>query len=334
MFEELKRITELIGPTGQEEEVTGYLLEEWSRYSHQVERTAIGNVVAHVGGQGKKLLIEAHADEIGTVVKDISSDGYLWVTTIQKYSQKLNPRFMGVLIGKPVVVLGEGGKVDGIYAAPPGHLATLKRTGFSWDDIFVDIGASNEKEVLERGINIGSRVVFNVPTKRMGKYIYGKAMDDRGCLAIMTELVRQIDPKRLGYDLYLGASVLEETGLVGGAQLAFYTAFDLAIALEVGMAGDIPLVSENHMPAKLGRGPMLIYKDGGAHYDRGITHDLVSVAEKNGIPLRGDGVALIKHGVPTAQLVFPTRYTHSPTEMVHEDDMIHCVELLKCYLEG
>ena len=112
--------------------------------------------------------------------------------------------------------------------------------------------------------------------------------------------------------------------------------FDLAIAVDVGLAGDVPGVDKREMSCRLGGGPILVHHDGTVHYDRRLTRSLSQVAAQAAIPIQdavfprysSDGHALIKAGVPTALVAFATRYTHSPYEMLHEGDLKQCVDLL------
>jgi len=174
----------------------------------------------------------------------------------------------------------------------------------------------------------------------MGKLYCGKAMDDRVGLAIMSQLLEEVDSSDLKYDLHLVSTVQEEIGLMGAASLFKQGDFQLCIALECGQAGDIPTVEERDMPVKLGEGPILVHKDSMVHYSRSIIQRLREVAEREDIPVQdavfsgfgSDGAALIRQGVPTALIAPPTRYTHSPFEMVHEDDLRAAVMLLKSFL--
>lgn len=337
MFELVKALTELPGMVGQEEPVQEFLRERWEVYCEEVRTTGVGNVMAKVGGEGPRLLIEAHADEIGVLVKTISSKGIVWVAA--KNARAGRPGRDIHLLGQPCVIQTDKGLVQGVFAAISGHVTPpelREKKELGWGDFFVDIGATSAEEAAEWGVSIGDGVIWNPATRQVGHYIVGKAMDDRAALAIMTVLLERLDPGQLQYELYFASTVQEEIGLVGAYSLERDERFDLAIALDVGLAGDVPGVDTREINCRLGGGPILVHHDGGIHYDRRLTRDLKQVAEEADIPIQdavfprysSDGLALIKGGVPTALVAFATRYTHSPYEMLHEGDLEQCVELL------
>jgi endoglucanase len=174
-----------------------------------------------------------------------------------------------------------------------------------------------------------------------GKFIYGKAIDARVGLFIATEVARRVDKGKLKYDLYLGSSVQEENGLLGAVSLARHTNFAQAISIEVGLAGDIPLVDSREMPIALGKGPVLVYRDGSVHHDRHLTERLADLAEARGIPYQfgaylqfgNNAREFVAAGIPSVMITPPTRYTHSPFEMCHEDDVENAIRLLVAHLE-
>jgi endoglucanase len=165
-------------------------------------------------------------------------------------------------------------------------------------------------------------------------------MDDRAGLAIMTALLESIDRDDLGYDVTFVATVLEETGLEGAHSVGYREAFDLAVAIDVGLAGDVPTVDIRDVPVRLGEGPAIVHKDGAIHYNRRVNQKLIEAAERAGVPFQhaifirysSDGAAFIRNGIPTGLLAFPARYTHSPFETVHRRDLQQCVDLLGLFI--
>jgi endoglucanase len=328
---------------GHEDPVQEVLAERWTPYCEEVKTTGVGNVIAKVGGKGPRLLIEAHADEIGVVVKSISSEGIVWVAPKNGLAAKLRPGRDLFILGQSCVIQSDEGLIDGVFAALSGHVTPpelKEKEHLGWSDFFVDVGAASRDEVVEQGVRIGDAVIWNPPTRRLGRYIVGKAMDDRAGLGIMTALLERLDRNELKYELYLASTVQEELGLVGAYSLERDQRFDMAIALDVGLSGDLPGVDEKEMRCRLGGGPILVHHDGTVHYDRKITRQLTKVAEEADIPIQdavfarysSDGHALIKAGLPTALVAFATRYTHSPFEMLDEGDLERCVDLLESYV--
>ena len=347
-FEGLKRICEITGPIGYPDDVNAYLRDEWGPLG-EVTVTPVGNVVAHIGGRGPKLLLDAHSDEIGYVVRSISPEGFLWITTAQRLLQPKLSLSQLLMLGQPAMVVGRGGrKVEGIFATVTGHVATADQRAkekYDYNDLFVDIGARSKEEALAWGVTPGSLAIWNPPTRRMGeggKLIFGKALDARMGLYIATEAARRADKAKLRFDLFIGSSVQEENGLIGAESLIRHADFAQAISIEVGLAGDIPLVDPREMPVALGKGPVLVYKDGSVHHDRHLTERLADLAEARGIPYQlaayiqfgNNAKEFVAAGVPSLMITPPTRYTHSPFEMCHEDDVENSIRLLVAYLEG
>jgi putative aminopeptidase FrvX len=342
VFALVKELTELPGPTGHEDAVQDWIYDRWSRFAEQVQRTRVNNILARIGGSGRRLVIVAHADEICLMVKSVTDDGFLHLWPY--YSDQLGrpPRWF-TPINQPARVVTSSGNVEGIFATASGHVVggrNSQKDHVEWNDWFVDIGARSRAEVESQGIAPGVRVIWNPVTRRIGRNITGKAMDDRAALAIATAAGERLAGRGdLAGEVWLASTVQEENGLLGAASLVDESAFDLAIALDVGLTGDIPGPDKRDFPARLGEGPTVVYQDASCHYSRRLSNSLVALARDHNIPIQraifqnygSDGAALIRRGVETALLTYPTRYTHSPVETVDEEDLKHAVELLVAF---
>ncbi|HMM40949.1 MAG TPA: M42 family peptidase [Thermomicrobiales bacterium] len=328
------------GPTGREAPVMDWLRERWAGRCERVWDAKVGNLLAHVGGSGPKLLIQGHADELSFVVRSIDTDGFLWLSNGQAPNTNVTHRYP---VGQPALVVARGGQLEGLFAAASGHILTPRqreRERVDLDDLFVDVGAASRDEALAMGVHVGASVVWNPPVRRLGTRLYGKAIDDRVALALMTALLDAVEPGALAYDLYLAATIQEEIGLVGSLSLRPEVDADLAIALDNGLVGDIPTVSSGLMPTVLGAGPTLVYKDAHVHYDVRLIDRLTDIAAANDIPVQhavyeqigSDGSALIKQGIPTALLGPATRYTHSAFEMIDVRDLDASLRLLRAFV--
>lgn len=337
MFELIKNLTEMRGPVGFEGEVSDFVCAEWKAAGAEVRRTAVGNVVAHLGGRGPKLVIDAHLDEISLLVKSITDDGFLLVTLGTGQGENDLPPNVAFYLHE-VMVGSRDGYVPGFIGAATGHVRTgrqRRKTEIEWDDVFVDIGAVSRAEVEEMGIRPGCPVILDSKTRRVGRYIQGKAMDTRACLAQMITFAREYDRAGSGYDVYLSATVMEEIGVVGAWSVG-HSEFDLAVCLEVGLAGDIPTVGTKQVPVSLGKGPILVHKDSGVHYDERILAGLERAAALANVPVQhavfygfnSDGSAFIKRGIPAALFAFPARYTHTANETCSLDDLEAMVRIL------
>lgn len=341
MFPLIKELTELVGPIGQEAAVLAATERMWHDSGAQIERTRIGNLLARVGGQGPKLLLVAHADELCYLVRAIDPGGFLWLANGQAWERKSSIRNW-FTVGQRVHVIARSGTLPGVIAAATGHLASQvlsEPDELTWNDFWVDTGLSRE-ELLARGVTPGTRVVWDAPTVQYGEHVVGKALDDRVPLAVITEVLRRVPANELAYDLTLACTVQEEIGVVGAYAASAHEQWDAAIAVEIGMAGDIPGIDERAMPCRLGDGPILVHKDALVHYDHGLTTALEQVAATADIPIQhavfgsfgSDGAALMRADIPTALVAFPARYTHSPFETGHLGDIEALVEWLVAFV--
>jgi endoglucanase len=343
VFELVKELTELPGPTGHEDAVQDWVLARWSRFARHARRTKVNNVLAHVGGSGSRLLLVAHADEICMIVKSVSDEGFLHLWPY--YADRLGrpPRWFSP-IGQPALVVTSGATVHGVFATASGHVVggrNSPKEHVDWNDWFVDVGARSGDEAAALGIAPGARVIWNPETRRIGRNITGKAMDDRAALAIATAAGERLsDRDDLEFEVWLASTVQEENGLLGAASLIDEQVFDCAIAVDVGLTGDIPGPDKRDFPSRLGAGPIIVHQDASCHYSRRLSDRLITTAGRHDIPTQcavfqsygSDGAALIRRGVETALLTYPTRYTHSAIETVDEADLENAVSLLVAFV--
>lgn len=343
LFALIKELAELSGPVGQEQEVLDYIEPVWQAANAATERTRLGNLLARAGGHGPRLLLVAHADELCYLVRGIAPGGFLWLANGQgwEYTTSMRNWFT---VGQRVRVLARSGPLPGVIAATTGHLATLalpEPQQMTWNDFWVDTGLSHD-ELLERGVTAGTRVVWDAETFQLGPHVVGKALDDRVPLAVITEVLRRVPPAERAWDLTLACTVQEEVGLVGSSALAAREQFDAAIAVEIGLAGDIPGVDDRTMPVRLGGGPVLVHKDAQVHYDYRLTRALEESASRASIPIQhavfgsisSDGAAFMRADVPAALVAFPARYTHSPFETGHLGDIEALIAWLCAFVRG
>ncbi len=344
MFDTLKLLCETPGPGGREERIHGLLMDRWRPHVESISLSPVGNLVAHVGGRGPRLMIVGHGDEIGFAVKSISPEGFLYFTTGQREASG-RPDLRGMYftpMGQPALVIGREVLVPGVFATLTGHILSpdqLRKTQLDWNDLFIDLCLGSRAEVEACGVQIGDRAIWNPPTRRSGKFYYGKAMDNRVGLALMDTLLRRVERDRLQYDLYFGSTVMEESGLYGAQSINREANCEFALSLDVGLSGDVPGVDPRDVPTRLGGGPMLIHKDLYG-YSFALNNRLIDAARESSIPLQhavfgiygSDSGALVREGVAASLIGVPTRYTHSPFEMVHADDLEATLNLLVAFL--
>ncbi|MDA0142335.1 M42 family metallopeptidase [Solirubrobacter deserti] len=323
-------------PSGAESGLADLLQRRWSERGADVRRDRVGNLVARVGGEGPQVLVQAHMDQVGYVVRYIADEGFLLLDGSQ--GDRRNGPERRHPVGQPVRALTRDGSwLDGMIAASSGHVLTpeqREKDKLAYDDFWVELGLGSREAVRAAGVHIGAPVVFSAPVQRVGELLVGPSMDNRVGLALMDALIGTED---LACELWLGATVQEENGLHGARALALAERFDAAIALDVGLVGDIPTVNEKEFGTRLGEGPIVVHRDSGIVYDRTLSQHLVALAERNSLPIQdglfagygSDGLAIAQSGSPTALLTVGCRYTHTAFETVHPGDLEAAAELLR-----
>lgn len=334
----LEALTSLHAPSGYESVVNEVLLERWRPYVEDIVIDSAGNLIAEVGGNGPRLALVAHSDEICMTVREVRFDGFLAVVGGQRHAREAANDY-AIATGQLVSVITPRGSVPGVLGGRTGHLLREGAGGPNWDDMFVDVGIDSREEAAELGIRAGCPMVWSPPMRRIRKNVVGKAMDNRIAIAIQDAVLRRVVRSELAVRLVLVSTAREEYGLIGASALDRSVVLDAAVVLDVGPAGDTPAGAGDSTPVSLGAGPILVHKDGGAsgvRYDRRMTAAVEAVAKRAGIPIQHavfgrygtDGGALMQRGTPTAVVAVPTRFTHSPIETVRESDVSGVVELM------
>jgi putative aminopeptidase FrvX len=325
-------------PSGAEDELAALLMDRWREPCESIQRDAVGNIVARVGGSGPRLLVQAHMDQVGYLVRHITDDGFLLLDGSQG-DRRAGPERRHP-VGQPVRTLaGDGTWVDGVLAAASGHVLTAEQREqhrLGYDDFWVELGLPSSEAVRETGIHVGSPVVFSGPVRRIGELLAGPSMDNRVGLAIMDALLGAVAGEELRCELWLAATVQEENGLHGARALAHAERFDAVVAVDVGLVGDIPSVQEREHGSALGKGPIVVHRDTGIVYDRALTRHLIRLAGAGELAIQdgvfagygSDGLTFAESGSPTALLTVPTRYTHTAFETIHPRDVGVTVDLL------
>lgn len=334
-FDLLRTVTEESGVPGYEDRVRDIVRDELEASTDYVRTDAMGNVIGTVeGGADYSVAVAAHMDEIGFMVKHITDGGFLKLDALGGWDAR-------VLRAQRVTVHGEE-DVTGVFGSVPPH--TLDETPEDGEadvgDRVVDLG--RDAETVEELVSVGDIVTMQQDTIQMGDTVTGKALDDRVCLFAMLEAAREIESPDV--TIHFCATVQEEVGLRGATALGVDVDPDLAIALDVTIASDIPGVSEDKHVTALGDGTAIKLKDSSVITTPKVHERLRRVAEDEDIdhqlevlPTGGTDTAGFQntHGAkPVGAISIPTRYLHTVTETANGDDIRASIDLLTAFLEG
>ncbi|MCH8273410.1 MAG: M42 family metallopeptidase [Armatimonadetes bacterium] len=338
----LKRLTEAHGVPGQEDEVRAIVTRELEG-TCDLSVDSMGNLhcvreaaVKPRRGNAKKLMIAAHMDEIGFVVKHIDDKGFLRIQTLGGW----DPRQM---FSQRVFVHTKAGPVNGLltYQTKPKHMLSPEEASKppQIDNFFVDLGLDGR--AAKRKVRLGDMVTMNRTFQQMGKLMTCKCMDDRAGLYVMIEAVKAA--RRHQVDVHAIATVQEEVGLRGATASGWSVQPDIAVALDVTLANDFPGISDQDQVTRLGEGAAIKLMDSSLICHPKLVEHFRSLAQKHKIkhqieilPRGGTdagGVQRLHGGIPSFTLSIPTRYIHTVNETVHSGDVDACVKLLARYIE-
>lgn len=332
----LRELTEAHGVPGYETPVRA-IVQKYFQPFGEVSQDHIGSVIVRKEGvfASPRVMLAAHMDEIGFMVKHITPEGFLKFIPLGGW-------FDQVLLGQRVIIKTRKGDVVGVIGVKPPHLMPKEeRTKVvQRKDMYIDIGASSAQEVKEAGVRVGDPVVPKADFEALfnGKSYLSKAFDDRVGVAMIVSALKALDDQPHPNTLFGVATVMEEVGTRGAATSVEAVNPDVAIILEVDIAGDVPDVKPEETSVKLGNGPSLLMYDARMIPNLKLRNLVMDVAEEAGIPLQtstmeggatdGASIHLHKTGVPTVVIGVPARHIHSHSSIIHRDDFDRAVDLV------
>ncbi len=332
----LKSFMLAAGPSGYEKEVAGLLQAALHQTAAEVRIDRAGNVIARYPGSDASaptVMIYAHMDQLGFIVRRINADGFLQVDRLGGIPEKVLP-------GLQVRILTRTGSVGGVIGSKSHHAASPeeKNTVDPVTSVLIDIGASSAAEVRALGVAIGCPVIYEPYCRELaGNRISGTALDNRGGLTALVLAAEVVSAQPHAATVYLVGTVWEEFNLRGAMLAARTCRPDVAIGLDVVLAGDTPDLA-NRYETCLGGGPAVsLYSFHGRGTLNGtIPHaGLVDLAEQvatdaqqslqrfASVGLLTDSAYLQLEGpgVASIELGFPARYTHTPVEVADINDI-------------
>ncbi|HJW29076.1 MAG TPA: hypothetical protein VJ508_07470, partial [Saprospiraceae bacterium] len=249
----LEILSNACGVTGRESQVRDLMVELLKPYADEIQIDKLENVVAVKKGKPKKpkIMLAAHMDEIGLMVKTITKEGFLQFSKMGGIDDR-------ILLAQKVIVYTNNQTYPGVIGSKPPHIQKEeeRKKIMSFDDLFIDVGATSREDAQNMGFAVGDSISFDTTYQKIGSdAALGKAFDNRaGCVAMIEAM------KLLGKSdctVCAVGTVQEEVGLRGAATAAFGVDPDLAIVLDVTIAGDVPGVREFDTTVKMGKGPAL-----------------------------------------------------------------------------
>ena len=313
------------GISGREENIRDIIIDLISDHC-EYKTDNLGNIIAFKKGKNKalkKVMCDAHTDEVGFIITDITSDGFLKFASVGGIDASVIPASK--------VTVGEN-NTPGVIGIKPVHLTDKSelKTSPKESSLYIDIGAKN-KEEAQKAVKIGDSAVIPGDFIKSGDYILSKAIDDRvGCAVLIKMLQTPAD-----YDFYASFSVQEEVGLRGAAVSAYEINPDFAVVLDATTASDIPGSSPETQVCNLGRGAVVSFMDKATLYDKELYYAAlnsnIKCQPKRAVAGGNNSgrIHLSRGGIRTIALSLPCRYIHSPSSVGNTNDINSLFELSK-----
>lgn len=337
----LKEITEAAGVPGYEDAVR-MVMRQHLEERVTIEQDKMGSFIGkHVGSSEEpRVMLVGHMDEIGFMVKLITKEGFVRF-------QPLGGWWDQVLLGHRVVIKTANGDVLGVLGAKPPHLldADERKKLVEKNSMYIDVGARSEEEVREMGVRPGDPIIpvseFSVMANP--KFYLSKAFDNRVGCALAVQAVWQLAAGNHPNAVYAVGTVQEEVGLRGAKTSAHAIDPDVAIILEVDIAGDVPGIKPEESAVKMGGGPTLLVYDARMIPNLKLRDLVIATAEELEIPLQfsampgggtdGGMIHIHNEGVPSVVLGVPTRHIHSHNAILCRDDYDQALRLVVALVE-
>ncbi len=323
-MEFLKKLTSAYSPSGDEEKVRELILSEISKYADEIKIDNIGNLIVRKKGNGKKILLTAHIDEVGLLVNYIEENGFL--------------RFLAVGCLDPFTLLHQKVEFEnGVLGVVSYEEEIDLKKELDFSKMYIDIGVTTLADA-EKLISIGDSAVFKSEFHTCGDCVISKALDDRIGVYVLVSVLKELtEPKN---DLYFVFTAQEELGARGAKASANYINPDIGLAVDVTRTGDTP--NSKRMSVKLGEGPCIKFMDTTIITHKSVNDALKFSAKETGVAVQyevltsgGTDAGAIHTsgvGVMTGVVSVPARYIHTPCEMVSMNDVKGAIRLISHFV--
>lgn len=335
--ETLKLFSNAHGVSGYEGNIKHILQELLEPYVDSFKTDKMGNFIATRKGGSPSVMIAAHMDEIGLMVKYVDEKGFA-------HFVKLGGWFDQTLHSQRVILHTENGNIHGVIGAKPPHAmkADERKKPVDADNMFIDVGAKDHEDAEKMGIIPGVPVTLDREYAHLGNNrVTGKAFDDRAGCVMMVEAMRNISQLDVDATIHAVGTVQEEVGLKGARTSAFGLDPDVALVAEVTVSGDHPGIEKKHSAVEMGKGPAITIVDAagrGLIATEKVIRWLKETAKEQNIDIQLDvadggttdatAIHLTKSGIPASVVSIPSRYIHSPVEVIDLNDLKYGAELI------
>ncbi|MGI6392491.1 MAG: M42 family metallopeptidase [Candidatus Izemoplasmatales bacterium] len=330
----LNKLTMLDGIPGNEQEVRDFMRQQAGTKA-EITTDKLGSVILRKEGSDPeiKVMVAGHLDEIGFIVSEITKDGYLKFISAGGWWGHV------VLSQQFTVTTRTKKKIRGVVGSKPPHILTPdeRKKVVEINEMFLDIGVDSKKAAEALGIEIGNMITPYIEFQKLAnkKYLLAKAFDNRvgiGVVLEVLELLQNTDHPNVFYGV---GTVMEEVGLRGAQTSSYLVDPDIGVSIDVTIATDYPGGSKE---VCLGKGPCLMVYDSSMVGHVSLREHIMSIAEEKKIPFQlsylnrggtdAGRIHLVKAGCPSIALCIPSRYIHSHTSIIHQDDYDQTVRLV------
>ena len=349
----LQQLSDAHGLSGFESAVRKVLYPVWKRYLIAFRVDGVGNISGVIPGKAASpnILLMSHMDEVGFMVRSITSDGFIQVEPIGGWRHQVVYAERWKIMTKNGPIIGYSGEESG-HIVPKSHQATNSERAAQLHvarEMYLDVGAHSKKEAIEKfGLRPGLPITPDsrfVELNHTGRYL-GKAFDDRAGAALLTEIIEKFSQSSHPNRITVAATVQEEVGLRGAKVIAQEYQPDVAINIEACIAGDHPYTatpSTASYPA-LGKGPCVYVYEATMLPNNELVEWVAALAKKNKIPFQfatapnygqdGSVVQQSHSGVPTILIGIPVRYAHQQSGVIEGADYAATLKLLEVILKN
>ena len=340
-----ERLSSLIGVSGYEDDVSNFILNE-------IESRALadkawidpqGNVLAIKEGENKdkRILLDAHIDEIGFMVSHIEKKGFLRFVSIGTWDTR-------ILLGQPVVLKSGSGQIfHGIISSTPPHLTSVeeRKKTVEISNMYIDIGMNSVEEVLNNDIAIGTvGTLFSPFVEFPNGMVRGKAFDDRTGCNVLLHIMMLLKENGNSDTVLFNFAVQEEVGRRGAITGAYTLKPTAALAIENTTAADVPGIRDSQIPVYVGKGPAITIADRSIISNPRINERIMKNAELEKIPYQikkplyaytdAGMIHVSRGGVPSSVVSVPCRYIHSPTSLLKLEDIYNTIRLIEVFFRN